>query len=403
MSEAKNRGTSEATEVVEDLLKTAEEYMGEFESPMDRGVCYAMLVHLRKRAYTLGFLRPNSDQDSDWSATKCNIIGCGWQTLPEAASLHPYGCPRHLRLDPPDAGRARVGGSDRVDGSVESPPFVSPAGEACAARGFARANDPRSTSATGGACGASCGHPVTPHSADCPRQGEVWTDGHFALRASDATDVHAPCPRSECDHGREPSTAASCAWCDRPLCGECGCPLPDRPADAKNDAELDSPNFVPQAAKDLAARGFERVNVPAKDASPTEELRLLGIEMASHIAAIDSSSSAVAEYIAARMARRPDYAPARGTMCCLICGSGEPHPHGRDEVEAWATNQVSRWGYIAFLSPRNITDPVIDRALKRLEDDAHFKGVGPTTWLTEREAKEIAALIRSAQKRSDGQ
>ena len=46
---------------------------------------------------------------------------------------------------------------------------------------------------------------------------------------SEATNVRTPCPRPECDHGREASAVASCAWCDRPMCGECGCPLPDRP------------------------------------------------------------------------------------------------------------------------------------------------------------------------------
>ena len=31
-----------------------------------------------------------------------------------------------------------------------------------------------------------------------------------------------------------------------------------------NDAELDSPNFIPQSAKDFASRGFQRINLPRK-------------------------------------------------------------------------------------------------------------------------------------------
>jgi hypothetical protein len=35
---------------------------------------------------------------------------------------------------------------------------------------------------------------------------------------------------------------------------------------------------------------------------------------------------------------------------CPICRGNRPHPHVREEVEQWATNQVARWGYEATLA-----------------------------------------------------
>lgn len=65
--------------------------------------------------------------------------------------------------------------------------------------------------------------------------------------------------------------------------------------------------------------------------------------------------------------------PSRASAECPICGMNTPHPHDRGAVEAWATNQVARWGYAARIgTPPNTWPPDLIDVVRRIVKQGHL-------------------------------
>lgn len=89
---------------------------------------------------------------------------------------------------------------------------------------------------------------------------------------------------------------------------------------------------------------------------------------------------------------------ARASSACPICGNSEPHAHGQQDIEQWASNQVARWGYKACLAPITGPEP-IDALRERVKESLEGLATAQREWVRaygwpRTEIEDVADLFR---------